>query len=261
MRFLRSRDNIRLCNQVGLANFGGRRSAQVVHSQLTRSGVRMALAAPLSLGQLLRASDTGEREAAWEGLISRHTKLLLAVARSFRGGHDETMERYAYILGKLRESDFRRLRTFSPDAGASFSTWLAVAARRLCLDYHRSLYGRQRPTLAAATSDELRKLRRSLVESVGTEMETDLLPDSVSLPADVQTALAERNSLLRAELLRLTPREKLLLALRFQDALSASRIAEILGIPSQFAIYRQLNSILARLRTALTARGLDGSEG
>ena len=221
----------------------------------------MALAAPLALGELLRASDTGEREAAWEDLISRHTRLLLAVARSFRGSHDEVMERYAYILGKLRESDFRRLRTFSPAGGASFSTWLAVAGRRLCLDYHRSLYGRQRPTLAAATSDELRKVRRSLVESVGAEMDTDLLPDSESLPADVRTALLERNSLLRAELLRLTSRERLLLALRFHDGFSASRIGKILGIPSQFAVYRQLNSILARLRTALAARGLDGLEG
>jgi DNA-directed RNA polymerase specialized sigma subunit len=91
-------------------------------------------------------------------------------------------------------------------------------------------------------------------------MDTDLLPDSASLPADVQTALAERNSLLRTELLQLTSRERLLLALRFQDEHSASRIAKILGIPSQFAVYRQLNGILVRLRTALAARGVDGTE-
>jgi RNA polymerase sigma factor (sigma-70 family) len=221
----------------------------------------MAFAAPLVLGELLRASDSVEREAAWEDLISRHTRLLLAVARSFRGGHDEAMERYAYILGKLRESDFHRLRTFDQDAGASFSTWLAGAARRLCLDYHRSLYGRQRATLATDRSEELRTFRRSLVDSLGAEIDTDLLPDSATLAADAQAVMTERNSLLAAELRRLTPRERLLLALRFEDGLSASRMARTLGLPTPFHVYRQLNGVLTRLRVALTARGLDGVDG
>jgi len=225
------------------------------------SGVRMSNAAPLVLGELLHTSDSVEREAAWEVLISRHTRLLLAVARSFRGGHDEVMERYSYILGKLRESDFHRLRTFDPEAGASFSTWLAASARRLCLDYHRSVYGRQRPTLATDRSETLRTLRRSLVDSLGAEIDADLLPDSATLAADAQAVLAERNRLLAAELFRLTPRERLILALRFQDELSASRIAAILGLPTPFNVYRQLNSILARLRAGLTARGLDGMDG
>jgi DNA-directed RNA polymerase specialized sigma subunit len=73
--------------------------------------------------------------------------------------------------------------------------------------------------------------------------------------------LAQRDSLLRAELARLAPREKFLLALRFQDELSASRISRILGLPTPFHVYRQLSGILSRLRTALTARGLDGIEG
>jgi RNA polymerase sigma factor (sigma-70 family) len=221
----------------------------------------MAVAAPLVLGELLRASDSVEREAAWEELISRHTRLLLAVARSFRGGHDEAMERYAYILGKLRESDFHRLRTFDAAAGASFSTWLAASARRLCLDHHRSLYGRQRPALATDRSESLRILRRSLIDSVGAEIDADLLPDSAVIAADAQAVLMERNALLVSELSKLAPRERLLLALRFQDALSASRVARIVGLPTPFHVYRQLSGILTRLRTALKARGLDGVDG
>jgi RNA polymerase sigma factor (sigma-70 family) len=221
----------------------------------------MAVAASLVLGELLRASDSVEREAAWEELISRHTRLLLAVARSFRGGHDEVMERYTYILGKLRESDFHRLRTFDENAGASFSTWLAGAARRLCLDHHRSLYGRQRATLAADRTEESRSFRRSLVHSLGVEIDTELLPDSATLTADAQAVMAERDSLLAAELIRLTPRERLMLALRFEDGLSASRMARTLGLRTPFHVYRQLNSVLARLRAALIARGLDGVDG
>jgi hypothetical protein len=38
-------------------------------------------------------------------------------------------------------------------------------------------------------------------------------------------------------------------------------MAGIIGQPTAFHVYRQLNSILARLRAALVARGLDGIDG
>lgn len=82
------------------------------------------------------------REAAWEQLIAGHTRLLLAVARSYGGDQDDAMERYAYILEKLRESGFRRLRSYNAALGASFSTWLTVTAQRLCVDHHRARFGR-----------------------------------------------------------------------------------------------------------------------
>ena len=53
---------------------------------------------PLQLAQLLRAPDGATRAAAWDELIANHTRLLLAVARSFGGAHDDTMDRYSYIL-------------------------------------------------------------------------------------------------------------------------------------------------------------------
>lgn len=65
---------------------------------------------PLQLGQLLRAPDCATRAAAWNELIADHTRLLLAVARSFGGAHDETMDRYSYILGELLDGNFRHCR-------------------------------------------------------------------------------------------------------------------------------------------------------
>ena len=223
--------------------------------------VRMDSVAHLQLSQLLGASDTNTREAAWEDLIARHTRLLLAVARSFGGGQDEAMERYSYILEKLRDADFHRLRAFDPEAGASFSTWLSVASRRLCLDHHRTLYGRARATQEAEHSTALRALRRCLADATVGDVDADVLPDSGRLSVDVQAVIAERDAVLRAELARLTPRERLLLALRFHDELSASRIAKILGYSTPFNVYRQLNALLRRLRAALELRGIDGVDG
>jgi RNA polymerase sigma factor (sigma-70 family) len=220
----------------------------------------MAIAAPIALGQLLAASDSIVREAAWDELITKHTRLLLAVARSFGGGHDEAMERYSYILEKLLESDFRRLRTFDAESGASFSTWLTVATRRLCLDHHRSRYGRHRPTVTDQ-ADPLRALRRCIVDSVSSDVDADSLSDSTLVPGDAQAMIDERDTALRRELMRLAPRDRLLLALRFEDDLSASRISRILGLATPFNVYRRLNVVLRQLRAALESRGIDSVNG
>ena len=220
----------------------------------------MTVAAPIALDQLLAASDSIVREAAWDELIARHTRLLLAVARSFGGGHDEAMERYSYILEKLFESDFRRLRMFDAESGASFSTWLTVTTRRLCLDHYRSRYGRHRPTVTDQV-DPLRALRRFIVDSVSSDVDADSLSDSALVPGDDQAMIDERDAALRVELMRLTPRDRLLLALRFEDELSASRISRILGLATPFNVYRRLNVVLSHLRAALEARGIDSVNG
>jgi DNA-directed RNA polymerase specialized sigma subunit len=129
------------------------------------------------------------------------------------------------------------------------------------VDHQRSHSGRQRTTHTTDRSEELRLIRRSLADSIATEIDTDLLADSATLGADARAILANRTSILCAELSLLTPRERLILALRFQDGLSVPRMARTLGLPTPFHVYRQLNGILARLRTALISRGFDGSDG
>ena len=220
----------------------------------------MSGAAPLELTDLFHGTDGARREAAWEHLIADHTRLLLAVARSYGGDQDDAMERYAYILEKLREAGFRRLRSFNPSLGASFSTWLTVGAQRLCVDYHRARYGRYDST-AQDTAGAARSVRRTLLECVTADLDIDLLPDGAALAADAQAILAERDAILRSELVRLTPRERLVLALRFEDGRSAAEIARLVNAATPFVIYRQINHLLARLRAALEARGIRGIEG
>jgi RNA polymerase sigma factor (sigma-70 family) len=218
-------------------------------------------AAPLELGVLLHAPDPAAREAAWEGLVAGHTRLLLGVARSFGGDRDAVMERYSYILEKLCEGGFRRLRAFQTDGRARFSTWLTVAARRLCLDHHRTRYGRKRPEQEAEAAGPLRALRRRLVDSISADLDTDLLPDAGAVSADHQAVRAERDEVLGAAIAALPASDRLLLTLRFADDLSAARIGRELGFPTPFHVYRRLNLVLAQLRAALVARGIEGADG
>jgi RNA polymerase sigma factor (sigma-70 family) len=200
------------------------------------------------------------REAAWESLIARHTRLILAAARSLGGTHDMVMGRYAYVLEKLREQDFHRLRAFHTDGGARFSTWLTVATRRLCLDHHRASYGRSRPVRNQDEAAALRHVRRQLADSISAELDTDLVPDVGSASPDKQAIVAERLAGLNAEIESLPEGDQLLLVLRFHDDLPASRISGMMGFPSQFHVYRRLNQILARLRLGLQSRGIENSD-
>jgi len=214
---------------------------------------------PLELTRLLRSPDTGDREAAWEQLIAKHTRLLMSVTRSLGSDHDAAMERYAYILEKLRENDFRRLRSYSSDSGASFSTWLTVTSRRLCLDHYRSVYGRHRPE-TSEKSEELRSVRRSLTDLVSAEIEADSLSGE-SDSAERMLVVKYRNECLDSAIARLAPRDRLLLTLRFDEGLSASRISRVLDMPTPFHVYRSINNILTRLRAALRERGIENSDG
>lgn len=219
----------------------------------------MGGAVPGELDALLRAPDAADREVAWQELVARQSRLLLAVARSFGGGRDATMERYAYILEKLYEDDCRRLRAFQADGRATFSTWLTVAARRLCLDHHRARYGRNRPTRDPDRTTALRGLRRRLADSLGADLDTDLLPESEAASAEDVLIRHEREARLHAELETLPAQDRLLLALRFEDDLPASQIAGMVGLPTPFHVYRRLNAVLAKLRAALVSQGIDGS--
>jgi RNA polymerase sigma factor (sigma-70 family) len=221
----------------------------------------MGAATPFELSQLLCAADSSSQQAAWEDLIARHTRLLLAVSRSFNGGHDEAMERYTYMLDKLREDDFRRLRTFDETSGARFSTWLTVAARRMCLDHLRARYGRQRESAQPNRIYPLRSIRRALADSIGPEVDVERIVDEQSPSLIAQTVVGERDEALRVALVQLKSRERLLLALRYEDDLSAARIARIVGLPTPFHVYRQLNAVLEKLRLILESRGIEGVDG
>jgi RNA polymerase sigma factor (sigma-70 family) len=222
-------------------------------------GSLMGSAVPIELNRLLQATELPDREAAWERLIARHTRLILSAARSLGGDNDAVMERYAYVLGKLRENEFRRLRAFDSNAGATFSTWLTVTARRMCLDLHRSKFGRQRQEHSNDKTSILRAARKALGGSFFSDVDADTI--SVEHHVDVQIIREQRNECLRDALSRLTPRERLLLTLRFEDDLSAQRIAAVMGLPSPFHVYRRLNSILVSLRQRLISNGIENSDG
>lgn len=210
---------------------------------------------PPALHDLLHATDDAARDEAWATLVSEHSRLLLKVASAKRGGYDATMDRYTYILDKLREQDFRRLRGYAA-RNAKFSTWLVVVARRLCSDFDRERYGRFREP----GKSEPAAARRSLADLANAvQVNEELLPAEDDPEAAVDEA--ERSRVLEAALAALPAEDRLLVRLRYEDGVAVQEIRAAVGYPTVFHVYRRLKAIHAQLRRQLTHRGLRQAAG
>lgn len=199
-----------------------------------------------------------ERDRAWDAFVTKHSALLIRVARVVTHDHDAAMDAYTFILGQLRDDNGRRLSAYTPTEGCTFETWLAVVARRLCLDHHRHKYGRARGD--DAKSLDAQRERRRLVDLVSVEL--DLRPELASSDPAPDAALhsAEVLGALRSVLSDLPPRDQLLLRYRFDDELSAMQIRRVMKFRSVFHVYRRVNALLALCRAALLRGGFEPSD-
>ena len=71
-----------------------------------------------------------------------------------------------------------------------------------------------------------------------------------------QLERSELRAVLDCALAQLDVTERLILRLRFEDAVSVPEIARLLGIDSPFKVYRQLDKVLMTVRRHLEAAGI-----
>lgn len=211
---------------------------------------------PPVLDRLLGASPA-DKDEAWAAFVREFTPLLLHVSRSATIGRDAAMDAYATLLEAFREDDFRRLRRYTVDPRSKFTTWLVVVARRICVDHLRARYGRLR-NADSLEERERRSRRRRLEELTSASDDVSLIIDD-SPPPDSHLCNAETSSSLQSALESLEPNDRLLLALRFDDGLSAAEIATVLRFQSQFHVYRRINHLLSTLREQLRIRGIESA--
>ncbi len=215
-----------------------------------------AVERPRELTRLLEAGDDAQSARAWDDFLGAFGHLLLKTAHHTHRTHDAAMDAYARVLERLRQDRFRRLRAFTGGDAAALSRWLVVVARRICLDCWRERYGRPRES----TSPSERDARRRLVDEVWDARKPVDLPGPAASDPEWQLRKEQRRRALAAVTSALPSRDQLLLALRFEDALSARQIAVIMGWPTPFHVYRRLNKLLASLQVKLRALGVDGPE-
>jgi RNA polymerase sigma factor (sigma-70 family) len=207
----------------------------------------------IPLARLRSATSPAQCDDAWVEFLSRYSNTVLLTCRSVAHDYDGTMDAYVNVLEALREDDCRRLLSYAAEPNGKFSSWLVVVTRRLALDHFRQRYGRSR-------SDDLdwrmeHESRRRLEDLVADRVDPDqLLTEPSKGDEDIQREQLTR--VLSRALRALEPRDRLLLALRFNEERPVREIAGRLSLPTVFHVYRRLDTVLSALRLSLARVGV-----
>lgn len=212
---------------------------------------------PLAVVTLLGAQEAQETADAWSAFLKEYSRLLLSVAHDIASSRDEAMDHYAFVVDRLRDDDFRRLRAYATNGAAEFSTWLVVVAKRLCIDGYRSRVGRPQGTSEPSAREQAeREARRNLANLVAANVDLLQIKDERVASPENAVVAEERSAALAKAISDLDTRDQLLLTLRFEDDFGPERIAEMLGMSTRFHVHRRLKSVLRTLRDSLASQGV-----
>lgn len=193
-------------------------------SQQTRDAAELELVAKLI------AKDN----RAWREFHERYTALIRrCIARVCMRfprlcAEEDVAEVMANLTLSLAADDMRKLRAWSPDRGARFSTWIGMLATHAAWDLVRS--AARQPRMLTATDVDL-------IESEATTEETVLA--------------GERLEALYSVLPELTTKDKTFLRLYFVDECSPEDVAARMSI-SLNTVYSKKHKLRARLAERLS---------
>jgi len=121
-------------------------------------------------GLLHRLNSTGSG-AAWAEFIDRYTPLIMNMVCQFDYEQERGSECFLYICEKLCEHRFRRLQKFNVLGKASFQTWLVAMVFNLCVDWHRSEFGRVQmlPAISALPAFDRKVYQLSFEQAIPIE--------------------------------------------------------------------------------------------
>ena len=269
-----------------------------------RIAVGAAHVGPGRADSILGSFDTPDIARAWAEFLDAYSPVLLQVVRLTVRDEDAAADCYLFVCEHLSRDGCRRLRSFRAGGAATFTTWLRVVTRNICLDWWRREYGRlrvfesikrlparerevfalifeQRMTAESAYSTiaardpsfspqelelcqeriraalsprqwwliQQRNQRRS-IPSRQREEEAQAV-ETISDPAPSPETLAqesERSASLQRGLRRLTPSDRLLIRLRYEEELTLEAVAGLTGLKDAQAAHRRIETALERLR-------------
>ncbi len=167
----------------------------------------------------------GEKKA-WDAFVEQFSPMIYSsVKRTLSGSAanipGRTLEDIAQeVFFRLIRDDYRLLKQFDPER-ASLNTWLALVARSVCID----------------------QLRKRQIETFSLE-DSDIKASSGNL----DSATAESKNSEPIPLHLLTARQKLVLSMLFDEQISVSQAAKIIGVDDQ-TIRSTKHKALERLRS------------
>ena len=175
--------------------------------------------------------------AAWRVFQAKYDRLIIRcitkVTRRFASmvSQDDVREVYANLYVSLLGNDMHKLRTFDPERGNRFSSWIGLLAINAAYDYLRTL--KREPQKECITE--------------AMELVADL-PDPFEL-----TSENERASIAQATLAEFSEKDRTFAALYFGEGMDPQDIASKMNI-SVKTVYSKKHKIQSRLESVLATR-------
>lgn len=184
----------------------------------------------------------GGDKAAWEEFVERYSKLIYLqirrylLSRGLQPIRQDMEDLYHSVFQALLENDGKKLRQFQHRC--SLSSWIRILTTRIVIDHLR----KQRSCISLDEADEKGLGLRDRLDDTSLRVEKGILD-------------AERWTLFRKALKKITPEERLLAVLVFQRHLPVEDIAAILKI-SRESVYTRKHRLKEKLRKILEEEGI-----
>jgi RNA polymerase sigma-70 factor, ECF subfamily len=186
----------------------------------------------------LIAGMTANDPAAWREFQTRYDRLIMRcitkVTRRFSSivSQDDVREVYATLYVSLLSNDMHKLRTFDPERGNRFSSWIGLLAINAAYDHLRSL--KREPQKECITE--------------AMDLSCDM-PDPFEL-----TSEHERHAIAQKTLEDFSEKDRTFAALYFGEGMDPQAIADKMNI-SVKTVYSKKHKIQSRLESVLATRG------
>jgi len=178
---------------------------------------------------------SGSDPAAWDEFATSYADLIWSmIHKTFAGFNvsyqkEDVEDLFNSIYVSLVDDDFRKLRQFQGENNCSLSTWLAVVAGRMTIDFIR----KDKTRLFADNSGEGPQLWETIADAAPL--------------ADHRISEEQIQGQISREVSQLAPRDRLLYHLLFVRGASAEATAGVLGM-SVGLVYSRKHRIINRLK-------------
>jgi RNA polymerase sigma factor (sigma-70 family) len=186
--------------------------------------------------------------------VKPYIKLIESICLRRFNYTEEGHECYVYVLDKIMEKNYAVINAFQ--GRSTFKTYLVSITNRLAIDFYRHRYGRT-STKSNPEQPSPKKNRLKTVSAIDLENLSDEGHlDETVIQREDQEAKKRLVGIVKAQLSELSPEDRLLLKMKYEDNFKISEIAEILKL-DQKKTYRKINKILSDLKEEFLKKGLN----
>jgi len=211
-----------------------------------------------SIHDLLSRLRGRESSRAWTEFLHRYSSLVLHVAKQYAFDSDQAEDCFLYVCEALIGDEAKRLNKFDARHGSSFKTWLITIVTNLCIDWHRSFFGRQAMPAAIQKMPDLEQWAYRCRVEQGLDLQTCLVVLRNRFPDLSREQLSRAMASIHNAL---SPKQRWRLASLAQrnrpanvDNYAPDRLRERSASPREFAQQVQQRKVLNAALSRLTSQ-------